>query len=160
MIDKSPAEWQEHHSPTEAVEVVIAHTTNGKRVKEQARRRRADSQLWATLTGPQQDAAERIRLGRVILSGAGDVRISEWEKKPRSNVPASAVEGMTQIRVDYLTWFRLCCIAKIDPEPARLIAGEGYSIADVVRERSLSRRTAKRLLVEGLEEFCTMKGWR
>lgn len=67
MNELEPLDWQESHSPTEAVIVTIS--ASGRRVKEQCRRRKADARIWNDMTPDQEKAANRILEGYTLNGG-------------------------------------------------------------------------------------------
>ncbi len=169
--DNTPPEaWQERHSPTEAVEVVIQHKVElgandkgrlvSKRVtktREVCRRRLVDARLWGALTEEQQTAATLIEAGfRIQTQGMG-VKVQSFERGDRS---AGGTNDRAMVAVaDYIAWAKEAVRQRIDHAAIILVLVEGMALAAVDGARRKRRGYTKTELDDGLNLYCKQQGW-
>lgn len=169
--DNTPPEaWQERHSPTEAVEVVIQHKVElgrndkgrlvSKRVtqtREVCRRRLTDARLWGSLSEEQQQAATLIEAGFQITTRGLGAKIQSFERGDRG-VP-SGNDRSASVMADYIAWARQAVRDRVDHAAIILVLVEGMSLAAVDSARRRRNGFARGHLVEGLNLYCKQQGW-
>ena len=151
-----PADWQERHSATEAVEVRISQN----RVTTRCRRRKIDARMWEAMSPRQERAADAIFAGFGVLVNGARIKTQSLIRVDRgtaSQADASDYEAVLIRR--YVEW-------------ADRATAEGLSASDVVQvlvhgescaqqDRRLRQGNGKALLhlLEALDLYAVMCRW-
>ncbi len=143
--------------PTEPVEVVLSHAS-GRKQATKTEVRIGDARLWHALTHAQQDAAVAIERAMTVLTGGMGIRIAKLE---RLNFKGGArpEEVYAQMNIDYMEWGRRCGLARINADIVRDYC-RGIGLERLASLKRMRRTTAREHLINGLQEYVEMKGWR
>lgn len=160
--EMEPADWQERHSPTEAVEVTISKGT--RRTQEQCRRRQVDAQLWRTIEGENAEyrrrakAAELIERAVSLITQGVCIKIQSFQR-----AGLSYHAGWRARQAELVEWYQ---------EWAREAEREGLNVSDVLQIlvhgealRDQDRRNRQRNgraiqhLIEALEVYTKLRKW-
>lgn len=151
-----PADWQERHSPTEAVTVRIT----GSRRQETARRRKSDARIFERLLhDDQQQAAVEINDAFNAITGHVGCRIMVYEP---DYVPGTGDKGhrMDILRRTYMEWADIGDKGKFSHAAALDIICYGKGLREVDSGRRKAHGFAKTNLVNALDVWCEVRGWK
>jgi hypothetical protein len=160
-VEKLPEdalEWQEFHSPTEAVEITISLAT--RRVKESCRRRKADARVWNAMSPDQELAAERILKGFLLCGGAIGCRTMPYNLSLTSG-SMSSEEGFDtqyiQMQVEIANRYREWTLTA---QKGKISVGDivGYlsgldTLNDLDKFNRVREGTARKNLFEGIDLY-------
>ena len=149
---------RERYHQVVPVEVTIAHTANGRKTRTIAKQCAMHATSWAALSETQQEAALHIgRCFRVIAKSPAKAMDYERAQMPRG--AGINPEFEQALKAEYFAWWGLCMDDQIDPNPARLVCGEGVYINQMTtsghRRKLLTEQYHK-----SLDVMANMKGWR
>lgn len=154
--NREPADWQERHSPTEAVNVRF--DTAKRTTIEICRRRIVDARLWDAMRAEEQTAAERIYCGFVLISGPSLVKCVTLERVDGKTANGAA-NGIRDLSDDYWDWAKTAQRERVRVAEVLDILVFGKSCAQVDRERRQRKGVARGNLFDGLGVYCAMRGW-
>ena len=153
-----PDDWQERHSPTEAVEVRI----DQKRTKQTAIRRKMDARMWDAMTLAEERAAECILAAVLIRTGEVGVKVQRFDKSPPG--PDCAASDRADRQADLLQrydrWVEDARLEGLSPSDVIQIIVHGQSCGQQDRERRQRNGTAKAHLIQALALFAVQQGWQ
>jgi len=174
MALREPTEWQETHSPSEPVEILVRHgvETGGKKVRvtrHQGRRRVVDARLWESWTDHEQIAANRIHAATAILArGMGyqscALAFLREEEPLEERVARSAAEQSNleeNLLTDYWSWGK----ESLREQGTQLhnacldVLVLGKSCREADKHRRVRKGTVAQALLEGLNIYVVLKGW-
>lgn len=150
---RDPYDWQEAHSPTEFVEVKISE----ERTTQMCRRRKLDARLIEGMTTWEQDAANLIYEGHVLLAGASGYKPQSFERKEPAR--ETLAERQADVMDAYWAWSIRALREKLQPSAVVLILANGWTCRDVDSFRRKRKGWASENLKECLRLYCRMKGW-
>ena len=150
-----PADWQEWHSPTEAVEVVISKT----RTKQQCRRRKEDARIWEAMTPNQERAAYWIYAALLQVLGDVAVRISRYEQGRRGVDHSDDPEWQVRVREGYRKWLAVADDKGFVAGDVIQILAHGETLVDQDRRIRQRNGRARDHLLRALQEFVYLQGW-
>lgn len=149
-----PADWQEHHSPTESVLVRLT----GQKKMTIARRRKTDARLWEAMSGFQQEAALEISDTFEGITAGTAPKIQNLERTGgKAGHPASTAH--IEETEAYWRWAEsvqragLSHAAVVDI----LIIGESCRTVDASRHKR--KGWAMENLLACLNLYCQLQGW-
>ena len=152
-----PEDWQEQHSPTEAVEVRF---NQARRVYvELCRRRALDARLLDDMTSEQLIACQRIVDGFQAIVGPVQAKTASLERIDGDRGPDADHTRRHGLIANYRGWAKRCHIERLYPHWAVEILAMGKTCAEVDAERRCRKGTARDNLFECLSVYCRMKGW-
>jgi hypothetical protein len=154
-MSKEPADHQELHSPTEAVTVRLT----GTRRQEQARRRTAAVRLFEGLLGDHQDAMQEIHDAFNDITGVVGGSIMLYEA---DYVPGTGERGTKRdvLKRTYLEWAELGVRGKFNHAAALDIIAFGRDLKQVDTARRKRHGFAKENLINALDVWRELRGWR
>ena len=154
-----PHDWQERHSPTEAVEVRIDH----RRTKQVCTRRKPDARMFNAMTLAEQKAADRIRAAVLLRIGEVACKVQDPNRlhgRAAEEPECAKVDWERQLLRDYDRWIAAARAQGLSPSDVIQIIVHGQSCAQQDRERRQRNGTAKAHLIQALALFAVMKGWQ
>jgi hypothetical protein len=146
-------EWQERHSPTQAVDIKIG----GGKTRHSTQRRVTDARLWDALSDQQQDAALEISLAFEMMGRGLGYATSDWTKIPGGG--GNIGDAHARLIGDYVAWTRLCHAEKTSHSMIIDILVYGFSCRALDRDRRVRAGASKNNLLSGLTLYADMKGW-
>lgn len=149
-MSKEPADWQEVHSPTEAVTVRLT----GTRHKIQSRQRKADCRLFDGLL--PDDVEAMVEINFVYNSFPGKPNIMMYCP---DYVPGTGERSMKALELRRL-YFEWAVIPSFNHAAAMDIIGLGKGLRQVDRERRKQNGWSKENVKAGLKEWRDLRGWR
>ena len=153
-----PADWQEQHSPTEAVEVRIDH----QRTKQTATRRKMDARMWDAMTRAEEQAAECILAAVLIRTGEVGIKARRFDRSvPGPDCSASDRAGrQADLLRRYDRWVQHARTEGLSPSDVIQIIVHGQSCGQQDRDRRQRNGTAKAHLIKALTLFAVQQGWQ
>ena len=154
---REPADWQETHSPTEAVMLQI----DSKRTRQAGRRRKADSRMWEAMSPRQEAAAEAIAAAVALVAGEVGIRTQSFQRlgrglsrpdEARANRQASLVQR-------YHAWCQRAGERELCVSDVLQILVHGESCHQQDRRTRRRNGTALAHLLEALELYAVLQGW-
>lgn len=148
--DLEPVDWQEAHSPTEAVEV---RTGLRGRTKVRCRQRKADAALFAAMTPAQEHAAMAVAaLYQQAVSPVG-ARISAYEPTvgQGSGTADAAMLRSVAAAQDLRDWAKAVRRDGLSLPAVYEVLGEGMSCAAVDKARRQQKGWAMSNLLASLD---------
>lgn len=157
-----PADWQETHSPTEAVEVTISKGT--RRTQERCRRRQVDALLWRAVEGENGEyrhrakAAECIEKAFALVTQGVCVKIQSFQ---RNGLAYHADWRAQQAElVDwYQEWARGAEDAGLNVSDVLQILVHGEPLRDQDKRNRQKNGRATEHLIESLEVYAKLRRW-
>jgi hypothetical protein len=150
-----PADWQDRHSPTEAVTIRV---TSGRR-QETARRRKSAVRLFDGLLEEEQDAMQEINDAFNAITGhvAGNIMLYEPDY-----VPGTGERGhrMDILRRTYMEWAETGVRGKFSHAAALDLICYGKTLEIVDSERRKRHGWARENLRDALDAWCKLRGWK
>lgn len=156
---KTPHDYQENHSPSEQTRIRLSHL----RKTISASRRIVDARLWDAMSFEQQNAAIAIdHAFQTIGKGLG-YRNSRFERR-ESQTPTYRTQSETDYQADlinqYFGWAKECKREKTNHAAIIDVLSFGKSCKAVDRERKCRNGWAKTNLLDGLDIYCKIMGWK
>lgn len=155
---RTPADWQEAHSPTEAVRL---EGPDGR--KQTCRRRKQDSRLWEALDAEQTRAAQI--LAQTVEQLAAPVRpaVSRMDGLPPGTghpEAESEPELMRRLRDMYVAWAERCKGHGVDHTVVVDVLVLGRPLSGVDRDRRRRKGWTRQELGLALDHYCLLRGWK
>lgn len=165
---REATDWQEGHSPTEAVLVRVSD----KRQKEQSRRRKQDARLFDAIeaAGLERPAIWVIR-GFEALTGPVSVRIASLEARVSGRgdreermaraamLRAEEIGAIAKMKDAYVSWGAECTRRGISHAAIVDVLCFGKTPNQVDKDRRKWNGWAKDNMMRGLQLFAVMRGW-
>ncbi len=101
----------------------------------------------------QAGMLDQIARAYVLITMGTNVRLSSWERVDGGRLPTEAMPGEVRLLHHYAAWWQELCdnsLQRVMPIVLD-VAVEGISLNDLARTRRMDKRTAKRLLLQGLD---------
>ena len=155
--EMEPADWQETHSPTEAVEVTISKGT--RRTQERCRRRKEDARIWEAMTPNQERAAVWIHAALSQVLGDVAVRISRYDQGRRGVDHSDDPEWHARLREGYRQWVAAALDSGFVASDVIQILGHGETLSEQDERIRQRKGRAKQHLLHALQEFIVLQGW-
>ena len=152
-----PADWQETHSPTEAVEVTISKGT--RRTQERCRRRKEDARIWEAMSPNQERAAVWIHAALAQVLGDVAVRISRYDQGRRGTSHSDDPEWQARLREGYRKWAAVALDRGFVVSDVNQILGHGETLSEQDERIRQRKGRAKQHLLHALQEFVVLQGW-
>lgn len=155
--EREPADWQEAHSPTEAVIVRI----DRGRTRQAGRRRKSDARMWEAMSPRQESAAEAIAAGFALVAGEIGVRTQAFQRLGRGlSAPDAARADRQAVLVHrYHDWARRSGERGLVVADVLQILAHGESCHQQDRRTHKRNGTALGHLLEALDLYAVMQGW-
>lgn len=153
---ENPHDLQERIAPTEAVEVHNAQ----ERESRQCRRRLVDARLWDSFDSTLQQAATEIAYAFEALSKGLGFSTSNWNRVPGARNPTAAANSHARLTGIYIDWTRACHDAKVSHSMVIDILCFGISCKALDRDRRVRGGKSRQNLLDGLDLYARMRGWR
>ncbi len=155
--ERVPADWQEQHSPTEPVEVLMRYEGSHRVTREAGRRRIVDARLWDALDEPLQQAMVEIHAAFAAVTAGLACKAQNFDRVARGFTDWSGRQAA--LVSDYFRWKKLLAADGASPEMAMDVLAEGRSCMEVDRNRGLPKGRARANLVQSLKVYARMRGW-
>lgn len=154
--DRDPIEWQEEHSPTEAVMVKIDNT----RVRQMCVRRKQDARLFESLDADQERAAGWIIAGIVAVTGSISHGVQRFERVACGMAPDQREAFLEDARRSFVAWFRQCKARGVSYGAVLDIVVDGLGATETDRKHRKRNGWAAEQLRDGLDLFSRLQGWK
>jgi hypothetical protein len=156
--EKTPHDHQEKHSPTENFSLPPEESAQKQEIHSN-QRRIVDARLWGAMTAIQQIAAMDIAVTVESLSaGLGFAKVDLNHVRGSAGGNASEAHGH-KIRA-YFEWAQKCHHLKISHAMILDILVFGHSCRQADRDRRVRAGSARQNLMDGLDLYCKLQGWR
>ena len=155
IVSAEPEAWQEMHSPTEEVTVKLDAT----RTVSSCRRRKADARLFDAMDGDQERAIVWLTAAFMSMFGPCSVKVQNLDAI-RMTVGDGGQEFQIDAQAAYFAWARECYARSISHAAIVDILMDNKSSRDVDTRRKKRNGWATQNLIEGLDLFCKMQGWK
>jgi hypothetical protein len=150
-----PCDWQEFHSPTEAIVIKLT----GLRGVQKCKRRKSDARIWEKIEAEKlEKAAIRIVRGfdyitnPVQIKGISlEMRVSEGGKK--LDDVEDWLSYLSRCADDYIAWGNRCIKLGINVSAVMDILGYGMGARAVDNLRRKRHGWAMENLIDGLKEY-------
>lgn len=153
--EKSPHDFQESHSPTEAV----VHRVSSEKDLRKSRRRIVDARLWSAMETQQQQAALEIALAFETMGRGLGYVVSDWQRVPGASGPSSAAEAHSRLIHSYVDWTKRCHKDGVSHSMIVDILVFGFTCRALDRDRRVRAGTSRENLMAGLALYCELRGW-
>lgn len=153
--DMEPADWQERHSPTEPIETRVT----AERKIARTRRRKADARIFDNLLEDQQQAMVEINDAFNDITGHVGASIMMYEERV-SRTTGDRSQRRDILRRTYIEWAELGLRGKFNHAAALDIIVFGKGLREVETERRKAHGFAKDNLVDALDCWCEVRGWK
>ena len=151
--DLDPLDWQERHSPTEAVEVRVT----GERRRVATRRRKQDARVFDGLSSYHEQAMMDILAAFLYVIGGAGYRSFRYERIIPGARPLHGNEE--KLREHYKEWIDMGARGafKLKPALAIIVEAKSYTItASLFNKR---RSWVKDNFHDSLMTYCEIRGW-
>lgn len=152
-----PADWQEAHSPTQAVMVQI----DSKRTRQAGRRRKADARMWEAMSPRQEAAADAIASAVALITGEVAIRTQSFQRLGRGHTrpDEDRVSRQATLVQRYQAWCERAGERELNVSDVLQILVHGESCHQ--QDRRIRRRngTALHNLLEALDLYAVLQGW-
>jgi len=161
-MTREPSEYQEAHSPTEAV---MTKVTNQRQL-ESTRRRVADGLVVSGMYPDHEYAMQEIFDGFNYITGNVSVRISGCYQPVRPDKhkgdyqEKDGLPWHAWIRPFYFEWVDLGQRGKFNHDAAIAIIVFGQNLKQVDTDRKKRHGFAKENLINALDVWRELRGWR
>ena len=157
VTDLEPADWQERHSPTEAVMLHI----DSKRNRQAGRRRKADARMWEAMSPRQEAAAEAIAAAVALIAGEVGIRTQSFQRLGRGlSRPNDAKANHQATLVQrYHAWCARAGEREFNVSDVLQILVHAESCHQQDRRTRRRNGTALAHLLEALEVYAVLQGW-
>ena len=149
-------DYQESHSPTEA----IVNKISAERNTEITRRRALDSRLFDSLSQEQQEAMFAIRSAWEIMTNDVTIRTQQLGVRVQSSRHSDTeTERAIRLQQDYRRWQSLCQQDGVVISAALDVIVWNATITSVDKGRGWKAPRGRNNFTRSLDLYCSMRGW-
>ena len=120
--------------------------------------RKTTKELVDKLTGSLPDAMEHIGLAKCLYDGPQGVKTMSFIAvygKPKSNLS----DWQLDLKQRYETWREEMASSYFATYITEQVCQNERTLEDLRQQERITRHTAEKLLIHGLNEFCIVSGW-